>query len=606
MELLYVFMKTVRDDDFNLKFNFSSQYEVKYDENSKLINIEEKEKSYPKNLFGKNIKNITTIVGRNGVGKSTLLALLGLQKIDRRFELKPAKWFAIYKLEKDLFGIEGYDTSFIENNAPLKVSDDYFFYFKIDKIQNEFQHFLHEKNISKIRSKIIFLHFPEMRHRKPNYNGDQNLSFERDYLYVKDKWIYKYIVEKHYDIDKKISNQKIEIRLPRSFAQNNVNDYDSIKLYRDFDGFYSEDKYSLYTKDKGINIPNTKQLFIIYMLESIINEIILKSIENTIPDSIDATIDTTIYNRFLVLNLNPYSDKLKNYETIKTFLIEKIKISLEISEDVHGLKTELNYETIIEYIEKFPESYFHNQDSGLAISVGLDLYNENIFKLLSEFDKIYISLPLHVRFPEKSDGELAIIKKLSSLSGAINENIKIGKENFIILLDEIDRHLHPEWSRCFLSMLLETLNSHPKKIQFQVLTTTHSPYIISDLPRNNILRIEKNNKNELFVSHSDYGFGSNIYDIINDSFFLKSPIGEFALRKINNAHSFIRNINPNTKIDPIRINEIQEIIEMIDDPFIKKTLTEALYEKLRIQQDRYQEIAFLEARLAEIKKGAIL
>ena len=74
MELVYLWV----EDYKNIKkqgFNFSPRFRCDYDEDTKELNIVDKDEMgefYPKDFFGENI-NITAIVGENGSGMSSLL-----------------------------------------------------------------------------------------------------------------------------------------------------------------------------------------------------------------------------------------------------------------------------------------------------------------------------------------------------------------------------------------------------------------------------------------------------------------------------------------------------------------------------------------------------
>lgn len=75
----------------------------------------------------------------------------------------------------------------------------------------------------------------------------------------------------------------------------------------------------------------------------------------------------------------------------------------------------------------------------------------------------------------------------------------------IILIDEVDLHLHPEWQR----NILKKLNTAFPNCQF--IVSTHSPQIISEVKHNDIFILDRDN-NGKFISYSpeqSYGLTSN-------------------------------------------------------------------------------------------------
>ena len=58
------------------------------------------------------------------------------------------------------------------------------------------------------------------------------------------------------------------------------------------------------------------------------------------------------------------------------------------------------------------------------------------------------------------------------------------KSSGIVLIDELDLHLHPKWQRTIVSKLKETFPN----IQF--ITTTHSPFIVQSLKNNELIDLE--------------------------------------------------------------------------------------------------------------------
>ena len=75
----------------------------------------------------------------------------------------------------------------------------------------------------------------------------------------------------------------------------------------------------------------------------------------------------------------------------------------------------------------------------------------------------------------------------------------------IVLIDEIDLHLHPEWQGDFATKL----NKVFPNIQF--IITTHSPHVINRVPANNIRIL-----NQGMVESPDYSYGMPINVVLED------------------------------------------------------------------------------------------
>lgn len=50
--------------------------------------------------------------------------------------------------------------------------------------------------------------------------------------------------------------------------------------------------------------------------------------------------------------------------------------------------------------------------------------------------------------------------------------------SLVLIIDEVENHLHPKWQRTFLPSLLRALNS---EVQLQVIATTHSPLVLASV-----------------------------------------------------------------------------------------------------------------------------
>lgn len=112
-----------------------------------------------------------------------------------------------------------------------------------------------------------------------------------------------------------------------------------------------------------------------------------------------------------------------------------------------------------------------------------------------------------------------------------NENIQYKHIN--VIFDEIELYFHPEMQREFISRLLHGIQQLPfetiRSVQFVIVT--HSPFVLSDIPVQNILFLKKNG--EKASKEGMASFGANIHTLLVNSFFLKGgAMGEFSKETI--------------------------------------------------------------------------
>lgn len=150
------------------------------------------------------------------------------------------------------------------------------------------------------------------------------------------------------------------------------------------------------------------------------------------------------------------------------------------------------------------------------------------------------------------------------------------QDNVLLLLDEVDLYMHPEWQRKFLKYLSDELNAEYPKKHIQIVISTHSPLVLSDIPSGNIIYLEKNDEKCIIARRPDAGesFGANIFSLLKDSFYLKRSLGEFAHARIEEV---IRNLNAlkkNPGDETLRetCRGYKQLIEIIGEPVIKRKL----------------------------------
>lgn len=89
-----------------------------------------------------------------------------------------------------------------------------------------------------------------------------------------------------------------------------------------------------------------------------------------------------------------------------------------------------------------------------------------------------------------------------------------------MLMDEVELYYHPDLQRKFVKLLLDSITSVPLDNIYDINITlvTHSPFVLSDIPQNNILCLQKGERE----NQRGQTFGANIVDMLNESFFCKA------------------------------------------------------------------------------------
>jgi hypothetical protein len=254
-----------------------------------------------------------------------------------------------------------------------------------------------------------------------------------------------------------------------------------------------------------------------------------------------------------------------------------------------------------------------NESEALNIIEMYDAFNESFNNDWFSFDE----KPMFGFTPDiaVSSGEQSFLNLFSTLyfhASNIKEGIDIDqhsfhslkgiKEDILLLLDEGDNAFHPQWKKAYIKYLREILPLIFKGFKLQVIITSHDPLTLSDLPKNNVVYLERvDGQTRIGKSESKRTFGANIADLLKDSFFIQDgQIGDFVAGQIDKV---IRDIRSG-QISPDKRIEIERVISAIDEPVLKYKLAEMLSEALGDRQFELQlideEIRRLESRRRKI------
>ena len=233
-----------------------------------------------------------------------------------------------------------------------------------------------------------------------------------------------------------------------------------------------------------------------------------------------------------------------------------------------------------------------------------DITQDSLFDL----DKLFIYSDIEMRteenqyFYELSTGQQLLISYLGIIIRT-HLRIKDVKDIFNILIDEIETSLHPAWQKRFLIFIIKFITE--SKIidnysSVNLITSTHSPFILSDLPKENVIFLEKGKQ----VDPAIETFGANIHTLLSHGFFMKDGLmGEFAKEKINEVINFLNDSESTIKSN----EEAQDLINIIGEPVIRKQLQKMLDSKRLSKIDEIDliknQIQALSNKLKEIENA---
>ena len=247
-----------------------------------------------------------------------------------------------------------------------------------------------------------------------------------------------------------------------------------------------------------------------------------------------------------------------------------------------------------------------------------ELNNQEI--LIQEFNKIYIKhkkaflklieiVYLKINFKDSSNREYFDLsfgeRKLFTEMLMIFNEIKESKnKDILIVLDEPDLTLHPDWQKKYINEMVKLLSNFPEK-KFHLIITSHSPFLLSDIPKANVIFLEKDEKTGKCVNATekmkDFNtFGANIHTLLSHGFFMKDGLmGEFAKSKISKILNFL---NGKNKFIDTPINQIKPTIEIIGEDFLREKLLKMYDEKFKIKS-KDDEIKELKAEIERLKNA---
>ncbi|EMK6928555.1 ATP-binding protein, partial [Vibrio alginolyticus] len=195
-------------------------------------------------------------------------------------------------------------------------------------------------------------------------------------------------------------------------------------------------------------------------------------------------------------------------------------------------------------------------------------YNERTNDILLLIDELFpLKSPITMKWLGVSSGHQAYLNIFS----LIYKEVYRSQNDLIICIDEGDLYLHPKWQVDFFSKLVEVLPNLSKG-SIQLILTSHSPLLLSDLPAQSVRLFSPNHIDQIIETKT---FGANIYELYSELFLLDNQrTGSFSHQIISKLLSLVAQSNL-TKRD---LEKVKVLKSLIGDEVIVHALNMSLME----------------------------
>lgn len=182
---------------------------------------------------------------------------------------------------------------------------------------------------------------------------------------------------------------------------------------------------------------------------------------------------------------------------------------------------------------------------------------------------------------------LVNINSVHTIRDEVVAGLPLLKYKYInVIFDEIELYFHPDLQRRFLSLIISALrNIHIDHVEgVNLLLVTHSPFVLSDIPRSNVLVLSDNGM------MNGETFCANIHEMLGQSFFMEYSMGQIAQEEVEKIFCCYNEVKSgdNRIISAEEWNRFKYVTSIVGDEYLHSALKRAMKE-LENHVERRQE-----------------
>ncbi|MTJ49870.1 AAA family ATPase [Dolichospermum sp. UHCC 0259] len=267
----------------------------------------------------------------------------------------------------------------------------------------------------------------------------------------------------------------------------------------------------IHDDERILQINNKNDLILPIIVFYHTDRILIKS--SAIKDMSEEERENTYDNNRLIGYQTAFSGNINDFRDFLYWFKEEEEYENEVR-----LRQDTNFrnprlEIIRKALETFLEGFPNTQFSDLHI-VRVSSSREGGIRRLSKPSLVIKKNGENFKLDQLSDAEKTLLmivvdiaRRLAILNPSItNPSELLEKGTGIILIDEIDLHLHPQWQRIVIPSFRKTFPN------CQFIVTTHSPQVLSEVNRENVFILEDSEIVEL----TPHTFGRDSNSILSD------------------------------------------------------------------------------------------
>lgn len=244
---------------------------------------------------------------------------------------------------------------------------------------------------------------------------------------------------------------------------------------------------------------------------------------------------------------------------------------------------------------------------GLSLSELVKKLPPPIFKgeieLKNDKGETYVLSTLSSGQMQRLNSAGALVYHLRNLDYRVGEQQRLEYDYVSVIFEEVELYFHPEFQRTLINYFMEQMeHAGLRNIRgIHLIFVTHSPFILTDMLDSNVMYLSKDGKQK----PDKRTFAANIYDLLDDHFFLEETIGDVALKQINDIVKLYHQQDKTLRRVAFLEKKpfFRQLIDQIADSYLRDDVTQMFYEMLSeyAPNDIQDEIARTQQHLDELK-----